>query len=136
MPPLNDTPTPSTDAIDVPSLRDRIAGQTSLLRELLTVFDQQYPEQIARLRGAAERSDAEELRRAAHRLIGTLACFSATRAVDAARAVERHAAEGDVANASVGVETIEREVAVAASALARLAASGFAPAAVGEGARR
>ncbi len=128
MHPLSDAPTPTTDAVDEPSLYARIAGQTSLLRELLAVFDEQYPEQLAQLRGAADRADAEDLRRAAHRLIGTLACFSATRAVSAARLVERAAAEGDVARASVGVDAIVREVAEASTALTRLAEVGFSPA--------
>lgn len=128
MHPHSDATTLTTDAVDEPSLYARIAGQTSLLRELLAVFDEQYPEQIARLRSAADSADAEDLRRAAHRLIGTLACFSATRAVSAARLVERAAAEGDVTRAAVGVDDIVREVAQAATALARIAEVGFSPA--------
>ncbi len=112
-------------AIDVPSLRDRVAGQLSLLRELLAVFHQQYPSQLALLRDSADRSEAVELRKSAHRLIGTLACFSATRAVAAARALERAAAAGDTSGAVEAVAAIEREVGAAMAALDELSARGF-----------
>jgi two-component system, sensor histidine kinase and response regulator len=124
VPPPNAPPS-AEFAVDVASLRDRVAGQLPLLRELLTVFHQQYPTQIARIRETSASRDAEELRKAAHRLIGTLACFSATRAVTAARAVEHAAASGDVDTAIAGVAAIEREVALAESELTALAARGF-----------
>ncbi len=124
VPPPDET-TSTADAIDVPSLRDRVAGQLSLLRELLAVFHQQYPSQLALLRESVATSDGDALRKSAHRLIGTLACFSATRAVAAARALERAAASGDTSNAADGVATIEREVEAAMASLAEVVARGF-----------
>lgn len=124
MPPSDET-TSTALAIDVPSLRDRVAGQLPLLRELLAVFHDQYPSQIALLRASADRSEADALRKSAHRLIGTLACFSATRAVTAARALERAAAAGDTSGAVERVAAIEREVDVAIAALAQLSSQGF-----------
>lgn len=123
--PSPNAPSSVASAVDVASLRDRVAGHLPLLRELLTVFQQQYPTQIARIRETSARRDAEELRKAAHRLIGTLACFSATRAVAAARAVEHAAATGAIEAAIAGVAAVEREVSLAESELSALAEQGF-----------
>jgi HPt (histidine-containing phosphotransfer) domain-containing protein len=123
---IHSTMTAPIDApVDVASLRDRVAGQRDLLRRLLDVFHEQYPSQIALLRAASEQGVAAEMRRAAHRLIGTLSCFSATQAIAAARAVEQAAARDEIEAARVGIAAIEREVTRAMPLLARLAAQGF-----------
>ncbi len=123
---IHSTMTASIESpVDVASLRDRVAGQRELLRRLLDVFHEQYPSQLALLRAAADEGAAAEIRRAAHRLIGTLSCFSATVAITTARAVEQSAASNDVEAARVGIAAIEREVARAVPLLTRLAAQGF-----------
>lgn len=134
MPPLYDSASADL-TIDVPSLRDRVADQLPLLRELLVVFREQYPTQFELIRESASRNDAEGLRKAAHRLIGTLACFSANRAVAAARKLERAAAQGDLASAAEGVAAIEREVAAVSQALDIIAERGFDALAGGENRR-
>ena len=123
---IHSTMTASIDSpIDIASLRDRVAGQRDLLRRLLDVFHEQYPSQLALLRAAADEGAAAEMRRAAHRLIGTLSCFSATRAIAEARAVEQAAAGNDIEAARGGIASIEREVTRAVPLLTRLAAQGF-----------
>lgn len=111
--------------IDVVSLRDRVAGQRELLAQLHAVFEDQHPAQMQQLRTMAAEGRAAELRAVAHRLIGTLACFSATAAVKRARTVERAAALGDVETARAGLAALEREMKRLSPALAALVQTGF-----------
>lgn len=112
-------------AVDAASLRARLGGNVALLGALLEVFRKQRPLQLAALRTALSQGDADGVYAAAHRLVGTLGCFSATGATRVARELESSARAGDLAGAASRVDEFERCLDALDPALARLATHGF-----------
>jgi signal transduction histidine kinase/CheY-like chemotaxis protein len=96
--------------LDVASLRARVNGRHDVLQRLVTVYREQYPVQLAMLREAVTRGSASEARRLAHRLIGTVGCFSAETAAREARAVEQAATLGDLCEAARRTDILAREM--------------------------
>lgn len=74
-----------TMIIDERELLDRLDGDTDLLAELVPLFLDDYPLLLEEIRSAIEKTDLEQLRRAAHTLKGTVSNFSAYLAYEAAR---------------------------------------------------
>jgi two-component system, sensor histidine kinase and response regulator len=66
----------------------RLDGEDTLLRELLSVFAEDYPTTLGEIRSAVRRGDRSAMVFAAHKLAGTLGSISAGPAQDAARRVE------------------------------------------------
>lgn len=114
------------EVVDAASLRKRLGGNLDLLGALLEVFREQRPLQLAALRAAVSRGDADGARTAAHRLVGTLGCFSATGATRVARELESAAGAGDLSRAASLVDECDRCLRALDPALARLAARGLA----------
>ncbi len=118
-------PAPPEGIVDVASLRARVAGRSDVLGRLVDAFREQNPSQRAALRSAAGRSNEAELRAVAHKLIGTLSCFSATAAVACAREVERRAIEGDLTDIHLHLDALDRAVDAIEPELSRLVTEGF-----------
>ena len=117
---------PAPDSVvDVASLRARVAGRRDVLGRLVDAFREQHPAQRAALRSAAARGNESELRAIAHKLIGTLSCFSATAAIARARDVEHRAIEGDLAGIHTHLDALDRAVDAIEPELSRLASEGF-----------
>jgi len=79
--------------LDPATLRAACDDDTTLLRELIQVFQADTPGALARVGEAVQEGDAPRLREAAHRLRGLLSTFSATAAEAAARLEEMGAGE-------------------------------------------
>ena len=117
---------PAPDGVvDVASLRARVAGRRDVLARLVDAFREQHPAQRAALRSAAARCNEAELRAIAHKLIGTLSCFSATAAIARARDLERRAIEGDLTDIHTHLDALDRAVDAIEPELSRLASEGF-----------
>ncbi|MFO0603138.1 MAG: response regulator [Polyangiales bacterium] len=116
---------PADGAVDVPSLRARVAGRRDVLQRLVDAFREQHPSQRAALRGAVARGNEAELRAVAHKMIGTLSCFSATAAVALAREVERRAIAGELADIQPQLDALDRAVDAVEPVLSRLVTEGF-----------
>jgi signal transduction histidine kinase/DNA-binding response OmpR family regulator len=111
--------------LDVASLRARVAGRRDVLQRLVEAFREQHPSQRSALRSAAGRGNEAELRAVAHKMIGTLSCFSATAAVALARDVERRAIAGDLVGIQTHLDALDRAVEAIEPELTRLARDGF-----------
>jgi len=94
----------------------RLGGDARLLRELIVLYRAESPLLRRAVRKAAAGGNADALRRAAHALKGSLGTLGATRAFDAATALERAARSGT--SGSSEVDRLEREMIALDRALA------------------
>jgi PAS domain S-box-containing protein len=87
------------EILDESTLRARFEGEPDLLRDVVNLFLDDCPKLLDGVRGAVERGDARGLERAAHKLKGTVANFSARAAYDAALRLEVMGREGHLEQA-------------------------------------
>jgi two-component system, sensor histidine kinase and response regulator len=94
-----------------------VRGDVDLLRELATIFLEEWPGWIAAVRDGVHGHDLEQVCRTAHTIKGSLGTFAATSAHAAAEQIEQAAREkrSDVVNAAHG--SLEREMACLLPAL-------------------
>jgi two-component system, sensor histidine kinase and response regulator len=74
--------------IDRATILDRFDGDEDLLREISSIFLNEYPNLVDEIRIAVERSDPKGLERAAHSLKGSVSNFGASGATNAAYTLE------------------------------------------------
>ena len=116
---------PSTDGIlDAPALLARVSGSRDTLRELLDLFDADYPGLLSQARDAALAGDRATLQRAAHSLKGMAATFSAPRALAATVHLEDVCREGDPALVEAACREVEQEIERLQPALRALSGEG------------
>jgi HPt (histidine-containing phosphotransfer) domain-containing protein len=104
---------------DRAAVLENLGGDSDLLAEIAGIFISDWPGNVARLRAALAAGDATALRSAAHSVKGAVGNFAATRAVDAARALEYAGRDGDLAAAS---QLLEAAVAAVDEVVAALEA--------------
>ncbi|MBX9965275.1 MAG: PAS domain S-box protein [Burkholderiales bacterium] len=105
-----------------------MAGDQELLGEVIDVARVELPKQMEALRSALATSDAVAARRHAHTLKGTVDTIGARLAREAAHAVERAAANGDLAQARQGIEELHTLIAILGGELAAYRGHGQGPA--------
>ena len=126
----DDAEAPAADPVDrldwAGALR-LVGGDADVLAAVLEAFLRQCPSLREELRRAARAADAVALRRAAHTLGGGLRIFEGARLVDAARAVEERAAQGDGAVPHDLVRALEDELDAVLPELERYVRGAGAP---------
>ena len=95
----------------------RLDGDEALLRELVQVFLEDFPQQLVTLQLALETGDLERVERSAHSLKGELSCLGLTEAARKARDLERAGEERSMQNASDLFPGLKLDIAAAASAM-------------------
>ena len=95
---------------DPEALWKRVEGDTELLREVIAVFETEFPEMLASATRAIENHDAAQLERVAHKIKGTVTQFSASVAVAAARELEQLGRSGTLTGAGDVLEKLKREM--------------------------
>jgi PAS domain S-box-containing protein len=100
-------PTPQQEVMDAATLLSRFDGELELLKDLVTLFLDDYPKLFDGIRGAAERGDAEAMERAAHKLKGSVANFAAPIAYDAALRLEAMGRDGHLDDVPEALEELE-----------------------------
>jgi HPt (histidine-containing phosphotransfer) domain-containing protein len=90
---------------DRAAVLENLGGDESLLAEIAGIFINDWSDNLVRLREAVAAGDAEALRHAAHSVKGSVANFSAERAVQAARDLEYAGRDGNLAQAPQLLET-------------------------------
>jgi CheY-like chemotaxis protein len=110
----------ATKTIDEGDLLVRLGGDREFLAELVTLFREDYPGKMVKIRTALQQQDAAEVNRGAHSLRGPLANFSATSAAALAAEVENAAAAGDLNTASAAFGRFEPELLRAIEALSAI----------------
>lgn len=106
------------DSAVLDRLRDSVGGE--FVTELVELFLDDAPVQLATLRGALERRDAEEARRAAHTLKSNGATFGADGFSETCRLLEESAKGGNLAGTDELLTRVEAEYRDVAAALAGL----------------
>ncbi len=89
---------------------ERLDGDESLLRELLKIFLEENPKQLASLQRALESADAESFERTAHTLKGELGYLGLTATAEKARELERLGEERNLHAAASVLLTFKAEI--------------------------
>ena len=97
----------SHEILDESALLSRFEGEADLLRDVVNLFMDDCPKLMDGIRGAVERSDAHGLERAAHKLKGTVANFSARATYDAALRLEVMGREGHIEEAREALTALD-----------------------------
>jgi HPt (histidine-containing phosphotransfer) domain-containing protein len=105
---------------DEAALRERVEGDTELLREIVELFLDDSPRQMVAVQAAVAASNAQALRRAAHALKGAASNFGAAAVVAAALELETMARTGNVAGAAAVADRLAVALLALEGALARL----------------
>ncbi len=90
---------------------DRVGGDGEFLNELLTLYDQEFATKKRDLAEAIARRDAAQIREFGHALKGSSANLSLPGLQEAAHAIEKAGAAGDIAAAEEAYVRLEREYA-------------------------
>jgi HPt (histidine-containing phosphotransfer) domain-containing protein len=85
----------------------RVGGDVELLREVVGLFLDDYPQSLEMIRDAVVRGDRAGLERHAHSLKGSVATFGAEQVFEAALALEKQGRSGDLSGAADGLHRLE-----------------------------
>ena len=85
----------------------RVGGDFELLREVVGLFLDDYPQALEKIREAVVAGDQANLERQAHSLKGSVSTFGAKEAFEAALALERQGRAGDLTSATDGLSRLE-----------------------------
>jgi HPt (histidine-containing phosphotransfer) domain-containing protein len=88
-----------------------VGGDVELLREVIGLFLDDYPQSLDMIRDAVARGDQSSLERHAHSLKGSVSTFGAEEAFEAALALEKQGRTGDLAQAQDGLHRLEHALA-------------------------
>ena len=115
-------PTLHTPPLELPldDLLERLGGEQEMLQTLAQMQLEESPRALEEIRGLLNGSDAQQVERAAHKLVGSLLVFGADEAVAAARSVEHSGRDGKLADARGQFPQLEREVHRVIAALDRV----------------
>jgi CheY-like chemotaxis protein len=97
--------------IDRDALLASVGGSESLLREVVGVFLEDTPKQIAALEAATRARDPKAVASAAHAIKGSAGLFSKAGAYESARRLEQAARQGDLTGVDVACDDLRRDAA-------------------------
>jgi len=86
----------------------RVGGDFELLREVVGLFLDDYPQALEKIREAVVAGDQGNLERQAHSLKGSVSTFGAKEAFEAALALEKQGRAGDLTSAAEGLSRLEQ----------------------------
>ena len=89
---------------------ERLGGDEELFREIIEIFLQEAPKQVASMREALARGDKDATERIAHTLKGELGYLAASQASHNACELEDAARHGDLACAAKIQTLLERDI--------------------------
>ncbi len=115
------------EVLDTAEVLERVGGDVELLRELVRVFLDTWPRQVAEMRAALGQRDSPALARVAHTLKGTAGTLGARAAYVAAQRLEAALREGGVTEAEAAFAALEEALARLQPALVALAEEGGGP---------
>jgi CheY-like chemotaxis protein/HPt (histidine-containing phosphotransfer) domain-containing protein len=97
-------------AVDLSKAMETVEGDQALLAELVQVFNDGYPAQVAEVREAISQCDDTRLERAAHILKGEVGLLGAETAYHLSAELETLGREGHIAHAPRLLRELEREL--------------------------
>jgi HPt (histidine-containing phosphotransfer) domain-containing protein len=102
---------------DPDALWGRVDGDTALLRDLVVVFEEEFPSILAKVAAAIQNGDAAGLERAAHKIKGSVLQLSGSGAASAAMELEQLGRSGTLAGAAAVLEKLEQEIHILVKSL-------------------
>ena len=99
------------EVFDPTSLLERVSGDRELLRELVDLFAQEYPEMLSDIESAVKGGNASALQRAGHKMKGSVLQFSANSAGAIAGALEVMGKNGSLTGAAEDYLKLRTELA-------------------------
>lgn len=115
-PPLTQHASP----IDPADLLEIVSDDPSALAEVVAIFCDSYPAQVAAMHAAVVTRDGHELRETAHSLKGGVSHFGAARAQAISLTLEQMGARSDFSSAPSALHDLEEELAHVQAALQAL----------------
>ena len=113
-------PETEEEAIDGRELLERVGNDREFLQELASLFREDGPKQLERIRIEIGQKDSGEVLRAAHSLRGTLANLGARSAAEMASEIEQAGRTADLARAEAALGNLELELPRVLDALSAL----------------
>jgi HPt (histidine-containing phosphotransfer) domain-containing protein len=98
------------EIFDRDAVVNRVGGDMELLRELVGLFADDCPHQVAAVREALERQDLRAIERSAHTIKGVVSNFAARAAFDAAQRVESLGRKGELLQAREAFHVLLHEL--------------------------
>jgi two-component system sensor histidine kinase/response regulator len=89
----------------------RVGGDLDLLKEIATLFVEDYPKVLLELHQAVESGDAQAVERTAHGLKGSVSTFGARAAMEAARTLESLGRARELSDLHTVLHTLEHALA-------------------------
>jgi HPt (histidine-containing phosphotransfer) domain-containing protein len=99
-----------SEHFDSEALWRRVDHDRALLRELVAVFAEEAPQLLGRIEEGISAGSAGDVKKASHKLKGSLLQFSARTAVAAAQELEGSAQSGPVAEAAPLLKRLRHEI--------------------------
>jgi two-component system, sensor histidine kinase and response regulator len=87
--------TGSSSIVDWKIALEAVQGDRELLQDVVSAFLEEYQDLIIEIRAALKQQDAKTVRRVAHTIKGSMRCFGAHEACEAAYALECHGRNGE-----------------------------------------
>jgi HPt (histidine-containing phosphotransfer) domain-containing protein len=115
-------PSDNSDAplIDRAILLDRVDGDEDLLREITSIFLEEYPELLREIQEGMTAGDANRVERASHSLKGSVSNFGAHAATQAAYRLEAIARKGSMEEAPAAYADLVSQLQLLQPALKQL----------------
>ena len=95
--------------MNLAELLERVDNDRELLRDLLTIFKEEFPDRVRELRKAVESENAKQVAAVSHTLKGMLANLAANSAADAAAEIEHASVTGKMPALRERLTAFERE---------------------------
>ncbi len=108
------------ESVNGHELLERVGADREFLTELVSLFREDGPKQLNRIKAALEKKDPSEVLRGAHSLRGTLANLAARPAADLAAQIEHAGKSEDLSRAKAAFETLDLELPRVLEALSAL----------------
>ena len=99
-----------SEHFDPEALWRRVDNDRTLLRELVAVFAEEAPQLLARIEEGISAGLADDVKKASHKLKGSLLQFSARTAAAAAQELEGKAQSGPVTGAAPLLKRLRHEI--------------------------
>jgi HPt (histidine-containing phosphotransfer) domain-containing protein len=90
----------------------RMEGDEELLAEMISIFLEDYPNQMSAIQDAIDRNHAEDLANAAHSFKGSVGNFGAERTFEAARQLEMLAKQNQADRWDSAWDNLKQEMAI------------------------
>lgn len=99
-----------SNSFDPRALWERVNGDMELLRELVGIFQKEYPALLKSIAAAIERGASEDVQKFSHKLKGSALQFSGLGVAKSAASLEQMGQENSLQGASQLFTGLEREV--------------------------